>query len=396
MTLIVAQAKISGPVILKENFLSEGELDFSDADIGGLQCTDGNWVKSARALQATRAKIAGDVILHTRFRAKGEVCLMYAAIGGNLTIANSWPAATGPSKAPTFSLNLYGAQIGGNLDMEGLECASSSTVNLENASCSSLLDAHKGWPAAGNFLLDGFVYRRLGDPLSPKARLDWLRRQLSPGAQHHDRQFRPQPYRQLAAVLRGQGHDVEAKKILIGMARDRLNWANLGIISRVSGWISWLTIGSGYAPLRAGYGLLGLWLVGFLAFGLGYQMGVMVPSERVAYDSFAKGTLPGQYAPFCALVYSIDTSLPIIGFGQKDRWHPRLTAARQMSEAADGLNSILCKANFTGRWDRNSAYITRNTLASSLQFYRWFHLALGWFFATMLLAGISGLVGRAS
>jgi hypothetical protein len=33
-------------------------------------------------------------------------------------------------------------------------------------------------------------------------------------------------------------------------------------------------------------------------------------------------------------------------------------------------------------------------LATALAVYRWFHIALGWFLATMLVAGISGLVGR--
>ena len=119
---------------------------------------------------------------------------------------------------------------------------------------------------------------------------------------------------------------------------------------------------------------------------------MMVPSERFAYVGFARGALPGQYAPFCALVYSIDTSLPIIGFGQKDRWYPRLMEkVPPPPGGSEGVSGFLCKANFTRRLEPNSVWVSRVTLAKSLEVYRWFHLAFGWFLATMLLAGISGL-----
>ena len=63
-------------------------------------------------------------------------------------------------------------------------------------------------------------------------------------------------------------------------------------------------------------------------------------------------------------------------------------------QAGDFVNDLLCKASFTRRLDPNAAWVSRATVATSLEFYRWFHLAFGWFLATMLLAGISGLVGR--
>lgn len=277
--------------------------------------------------------------------------------------------------------------------MWSLRCASDTVVNLEDASCNVLVDAKEGWPSAGNLILDGFVYRRLGYPLTPAIRLDWLRRELPSDERERRGRFRPQPYRQLAGVLRAQGLDAEAKEVLIGMAQDRRRWADLGTLSRFWQWILWITIRNGHQPLRAGLWLLILWLVGFPAFGLGYQMQVMVPSERFAYDGFAQGALPGQYEPFCALVYSIDTSLPIIGFGQKDRWHPRLMEKPPPRGSNDGVSGLLCKAGFTRRLDPN-VWVSRATLATSLEVYRWFHLAFGWFFATMLLAGISGLVGR--
>ena len=273
-----------------------------------------------------------------------------ATVRGNVVIANDRSAVT--DGTPTFSLTLYGARIDGALNMRGLRCASDTVVNLEDTSCNVLIDAKEGWPSAGNLMLDGFVYRRLSDPLTPAIRLDWLRRELPSDEGERRGRFRPQPYRQLAGVLRAQGLDAEAKEVLIGMAQDRRRWANLGTLSRFWQLILWITIRNGHQPLRAGLRLLILWLVGFLAFGLGYQMQVMAPSERFAYDGFAQGALPGHYEPFCALVYSIDTSLPIIGFGQKDRWHPRLMEKPPPRGATTASAAFCARRTSPGGWTR--------------------------------------------
>jgi hypothetical protein len=389
------RAKIGAPVFLRDDFEAEGEVLLRGADINGaLECSRGSRLKNVGgpALNAERAKIDGPLLLRDDFQAEGGVRLQYATVRGAVEIENRRPAATDGTS--TFGLNLYGARIDGALVMRGLRCDSDTVVDLEDTSCNVLVDTKEGWPPAGQLRLDGFVYRRLRDPLTPAIRLDWLRRVLPPDEGNRRGRFRPQPYRQLAGVLRAQGLDAEAKEVLIGMAEDRRKWADLGKLSHFWQWVLWITIRNGHQPLRAGYGLLTLWFVGFLAFGLGYQMQVMVPSERFAYDGFAQGVLPGQYEPFCALIYSIDTSLPIIGFGQKDRWHPRLMENPPPRGGYDGFHGLLCKADFTRRLDPKSVWISRATLADGLEVYRWFHLALGWFLATMLLAGISGLVGR--
>ena len=184
---------------------------------------------------------------------------MGATVRANVQIENSQPAVT--DSAATF--DLYGARIDGTLNIWGLRCARDTVVNLESASCNVLVDAKEGWPSAGNLRLDGFVYRRLRHPLNSAIRLDWLRRELPSDERKRRDQFRPQPYRQLAAVLRAQGFDAEAKEVLIGMAKDRRRWAELRTMSRFWQWILWIIIRNGHQPLRAGLWLLGLWLVGF-------------------------------------------------------------------------------------------------------------------------------------
>ena len=171
--------------------------------------------------------------------------------------------------------------------------------------------------------LHGFVYRRIESLEPPKTQLEWLCKQLG-AKKKGGKEYRPQPYRQFANSLRTHGHDAEARACLISMAKDRRIRANLSWPSRAWQWVLWHTIRNGHAPLRALIFLIVLWAFGFVAFGWGYQKLVMEPSDKYAYDDLTqKKLLPGQYDPFCALVYAVDTILPIVSLGQRDRWHPR-------------------------------------------------------------------------
>src|SRR5207249_10574398 len=68
-------------------------------------------------------------------------------------------------------------------------------------------DEEKSWPGEGKLFLDGFTYDRISEdsPLTAQSRIEWLHRQP-----HH--KFLPQPYEQLASVLRNMGHEREARR----------------------------------------------------------------------------------------------------------------------------------------------------------------------------------------
>jgi hypothetical protein len=376
VTLTAERAKIGGAVLLRRGFYSEGEVRVRNAQIGGvLACNGGNFQNPDRpALNAYGVKIAGTVLLGKDFDAKGEVRLKNAEIRGELLVV--------------------GARIGAK-----------TVLNFSDTSCDVFEDSPESWPQEkGNLVLDGFVYRRI-KPTS--GRLNWLRLQLPRDRRERGGKFRPQPYRQLASVLRLQGHDAEAKSNLIGMANDRRRWANLGWASRAWQGVLWLTIGSGYQPLRSLYCLLGLWIIGFLTFGWGYQRQVIVPTDKVAYESLASDkTLPGQFEPFCAPVYAIDTALPIINLGQRDHWHPGTLPPKDtqpimsrpkptQSEIPSSLYYAICEESFTRDWgDPRSKWVEPSTLAPLLAAVRWVYIVGGWFLASMLVAGVSGLIGR--
>jgi hypothetical protein len=407
--LMAEAAKIGGAVLLRNNFQAEGEVQLDVAEIGApLECDGGSFKNAhATALNIEGARIGAYASLGDGFKAEGKISGVNAVIGGDLFVGYHEVESKGGADFSAATLDARGATIKGALSVVGMKSGPKTAVNLSGASCEVLTDASdstelaNNWPAPAKLTLDGFTYLRIERPESPGERLDWLRRQLPADTRERRGRFRPQPYTQLAHALRAQGHDDEAKDILIGMAEDRRKWSNLSRASRAWQWVLWKTIRNGHRPLRALYALIILWVIGFAAFGWGYQKHVMLPSEKEANQSVAGGQpLPGHYEPFCAPVYAIDASLPIISFGQRERWHPReaLKISAQGPAAqrpTDGwVYANLCEAGFMRRWDPRDQWAEPSTLARSLAAFRWIYIALGWSFTTMLVAGISGLVGR--
>jgi hypothetical protein len=414
-------AKIDGDVCLQNNFKSDGEVTLDRAEIGGALHCNGGIFKNAngRALNANYAKIGRDVILE--LAVQGMISLEGASIAGDLTLLSKRISEASPAPAAGATLSLQRANIIGTLDLQGMPKDVKTKVDLGDSSC-NVLRKHVSNPGEEHKLeLHGFVYRRIEGQENPKAQLKWLRQQLRAAQQEGPGQFRPQPYRQFANSLRAHGHDAEARACLISMAEDRRKFANLSWASRAWHRVLWTTIRNGHQPLRALIFLFLLWAVGFVAFGWGYQKRVMEPSDKYAYDDLTLSkTLPGQYDPFCALVYAVDSILPIVSLGQRDRWHPRAppaaappttapqntasqTAASQNSasqnsalqtEGHGSLYDFFCEASFTVHWDPHRKWAESSTLATSLAVLRWFLVVLGWLFATMLVAGIAGLVGR--
>jgi hypothetical protein len=162
--------------------------------------------------------------------------------------------------------------------------------------------------------------------------------------------------------------------------------------------VLWLAIRNGYNPIYAIYSLLCLWMFGFIAFGARYQTHVILPTDKDAYAELtSKGMVPVSNEPFCALTYAIDSSLPIISFGQRDKWHvafPEKAIGVAKTDSHGVIYHVLCQATFTRGWFEQAPCGAAATVASVLNLFRWLYLAAGWFLTTMFVAGITGLVGR--
>jgi hypothetical protein len=396
--------KVEEDVYLRHDFLAMGEVRLLGAEIGGdLDCQGSTFhnplVKktesgksvdvegTGNALSADSAIIKGSVFLYKGFVADGRIRLAGAQIGGQITCRGG---------KFTDVISLQRASIRGSLVWQEIVEPGDSALDLVDASVDTIEDVVDSWPTPKNLFLDGLVYRRFsGDnvPKDARTRLDWLRL---------PNEFTQQPYRQLAKVLGEEGDDAGARLVLYTMecrrrATTRRAWNPAAGRHRVPPAVrrvwheitrfasrAWnltlkLTIGYGYYPGISLAWLLLLVALGWPIFRSGYFAANMVPVDKDAYPIFEKNHQPPPgYERFYASVYSLENSFPIVKLGQTDHWQP----------ATDGGGSSPGRQNLIAR--ATHAFVS----PAFLRCFRWAQILFGWFFASMGVAGITGLLRK--
>src|SRR5271165_5088727 len=221
-------ADIKGAVFMNTGFTAQGGVYFQAATIGShLECTGGKFVGSAEfvALDAAAAKIRGFVFLNSDFSAEGGVTFASATIGRDLDCQGGRLASTGDGAA----FDAQSAKIDGSVHFDSgtsavgnvefnfatitsaffqsrdfqwtpVKLGEHALLDLRHAKAGSILMQLNKSPSPGDISIDGFVYDEI-DALSSANSANPL---LWIGRQTHDRFF-PQPYEQLAAVLRKMG-----------------------------------------------------------------------------------------------------------------------------------------------------------------------------------------------
>jgi hypothetical protein len=342
--LLADGAKIDGSVFLRNHFKAEGEVRLIGATIGGnLEC-DGAQLSNSngKALNIERAKIGGCVFLRNGCKAEGEVRLLSATIGKGLII-------------------------------HGLLEPEKTILNLRFANAATVLDDEASWPKAGNLFLDGFRYERFDEisPLDAKSRKNWLRRQPK-------ERFLPQPYEQLAAVLRQMGHDRGARLIMIEKNRERARFTRF---PRQGWW--WYNffgriIGYGYAPWRAFVMSAAMIVLGTVLFGYGFSHGLISPTKENAYEKSPNGQfvlvnekrkVADDYPVFNAFVYSLESFTPLLKLDQSASWTPN-----------------------ANRGEVRRVWVWEATAGEWLRRYLWFHIIAGWVLTTLWVGAVTGLV----
>jgi hypothetical protein len=250
--------KISGDLILRDGFLSQGEVCLVGSEIGGdLSCSNSKVInESGVALNAQSARIQGNAHLRAGFEAEGEVRLNAADIMGSLicnggrfinprrfaVTADGLRVAQYVHFSEKFQATgevwLSGAQIGENFQCHDA-CFDNATgralsaqrirvdgmfslrrvrmigaVSLISSEVGGLVDDEQSWPPS-RVKLDGFTYNRIViGATTARARIAWLRKQKR---RYLTSDFRPQPWEQLISVLRAMGHPNQA--IMVAMAK---------------------------------------------------------------------------------------------------------------------------------------------------------------------------------
>jgi hypothetical protein len=363
-SLLMDGADLRNPesdVILGRRFSVGGNLDARSVDATGCLSLRGAKIGANLDLRATRlvepgkqahsgavspsvdirtATIGHDLILaagHRPFTAHGGVRMHRAEIGRRAT----FDGAMLGSGLGEIALNGYGMVVQELVLTVGQ--APRGRVTLRHARCASLDDNEKFWDTTGRIDLEDFRYEALAVPIDVKddetvrKRLRWMR-----GAMQG--QYSPGPYDQLAAVFRASGNEEHASTVLIEKHRWRYvamsdGFRVLGPGVRMWSWLQRSTVGYGYRPTRALVWLLMCLVLGSLWFGLHPR-----PSEINDGDSLI----------WNPVLYTLDLLVPIIDFGNKNRW----------------------QAPGTSQW-----------IASAL-------IATGWMLATTAAAGLTRMLRR--
>jgi hypothetical protein len=182
-------------------------------------------------------------------------------------------------------------------------------VTLRHARCASLADNEKFWNTTSKLDLEDFRYEALAVPIDVKddeavrTRLRWLR-----GAMQRD--YSPGPYDQLAAVFRASGNEEHASTVLIEKHKWRYvamsdGFRVLGPGVRLWSWLQRSMVGYGFRPTRALVWLLLALALGSLWFGLHPRLHEINNGDTLIWNP---------------VLYTLDLLVPIIDFGNKNRW----------------------------------------------------------------------------
>lgn len=366
---------IDQAMFLSAGFRSDGLVSLYDAKIGGnLDCTEGTFNGDGDvAIEAEILQVGGDIRMRadtkytgepTAFKARGVVRLIGAQVAGDITFVGG--EFVNPLRRSAIQLNrsvvkggIYIHDGSGNQGGPGPKFRAEGLVDFSNATTVLLNFAKNSWPEA--IRLQGFVYTDLdmtpdatsGEtdrrPRNADKVIAWLSLDDSGGTQ---------PYRQAAQVLEDSG-DIDAATEV----RKRMESMLTNPLARPLK----ATIGYGYEPANAFWGLLGVGAVGALLYWRADRMRKMAPKDKDAYSAAKAGdSLPSHYPRFNAIIFSLENTFPFVRFGQTEKWQADPDAV-----------------------DHATPWILRRR---TLRWVIWIQVIVGWLLATLFVAGISGIV----
>ena len=353
------------------NLLMDGGAQFAEVVLQGARmgrqlAMDGSTFTGK--LNMDSLQVGNDLFMRDSTFAR-PIDLAFASIGSSLDLRGARLGSPGP--AGSTVLDLTGTNVkseltlGKGVPIPGVGAALTSwtpdsRLILRNTRVGTMRDHEDAWP--DRLELDGFTYDRLGgfgskDPEDDmgRRRVEWLSEEWL----GRDRTYSPQPYRQLADVLRAAGHSTKANAILYaGRDRERRQVLEEGEVFK---WFSWLglsllkvTIGYGYG---ARYFLSLAWVAAFVLLGVL----VLYLADAVALPWADQQSQKGMLWAFAC---SLDLLLPIVELNK---------------EHAEFVMKGLVKMNPAAAW---------------VPYYFYFHKLVGWLLGSFVIAGLAGLTQK--
>jgi hypothetical protein len=306
--------QVQGDLMLDVGFVAYGEVRLLGASVGAdFDCSGGKLLNRNReALAADGIRVGGTAFLGDGLTTNGLINLRGGRFGADLIVHGAQFAIDSQN-----GLLAENVKVEGRFDWRSIGHGPATRLTLTHASVGQLIDDEGSWPATGHLQIDGLVYGAIA-PIEPEngTRLRWIAR---------ERPFSPQPYQQLAEVLKRAGLDDEARRAAIAREEARRIYGDLNRFERLLNWLHGVTTGHGHEFYRVLYFPVFLILTGWLLFAIAADEGLMFPAKEAAYNQYLQtGKLPETYSEFDPLVYTLDVFLPLTDFHQDDYWRPRL------------------------------------------------------------------------
>lgn len=244
-----------------------GDVTLTSARIRGQLSVDGSVFKGPFTAERLRTTDS----LFMRGASFRDVRMIGAQIGGSLHLRKA---------AFDGDFNLTSASIADELQLNtprGKEphprgygppqWADGSRLILRNTRVGALNDTIDSWEGVTLDLV-GFTYARLGglratkDSIMAARPSDWLLGNWLAKQEGFEESFIPQPFEQLAKILRESGYPVSANEVLLAKLNHWRDSPRTTVWTKASLWLQYVLIGYGYRNWQAFF-----WFIGLVALG---------------------------------------------------------------------------------------------------------------------------------
>lgn len=279
---------------------------------------------TGQTVNLQNSTVGGSVRLVEDFRSEGSVILDRSVINGRLGCRD------GTFRCPTaggHAIQAISATVRGGMYL-GWRAVEPS-VDFTNATTTVIADDPTTWPS--RFVISGLRYDTFArldgavgvNPWAWRRRRDWLARQA---------EFDSGPYEQAAQVFRRHGHTGDAENLL--MERQRHARRAAPPMTRLGSIVAAVTIGHGYRPGRMLGLLLLLLVLVTVSVTLPFGQSTMRAADTRGIVYTTDGPLNtvdrdgrdacgnGQVRCFHAVLYAVDTVVPLIALHQRSTWYP--------------------------------------------------------------------------
>jgi hypothetical protein len=198
-------ASVKGDIFFDNGFVAKGEVSLSGAVVDGQLVCNGGIFENAKgdALNAQDIAVGAGIFLDDGFAAKGEVNVASAVISGLLSFSGGSIENTEGHALDAQSAKIDTVRLAKVKSLVG-------SINFASAKVHTLIDDAPSLAMLHLAYLDGFEYQTIRGPIETRVRLDWLEK-----ARAFDSGFSPQPYEQLAWVLKRMGHNEQRRIVLV-------------------------------------------------------------------------------------------------------------------------------------------------------------------------------------